>query len=504
MVSAEPSLSERFDGLAVFAGAAFALGLGLIAALERVGAPDGFVEALGPLLAFVGLCVVGIATRAPSLPDFLAARRSTPAFYGGLAFAATAAGLAIAKTSEAGDPLGFPWLATAAGLVGAALVVAPGVRAANASAAADVLATCYPAAPLRVVFAILMFCIGLATALAGFELSTDALSLALGTSRRLADGIVMAALFVSIAPGGLKGAFWSDAASAGGALLIAAIGAGLAAWTAPAPFAPLAADLDAFAAAHGDFTLSTLSVAPADVAFGLALAGFVGFTSPAIGAASPHDARRAGAVGISFALLGLACAAVALPFIRDSAGGPSHTAKTMIACATWLPTLALARAGVLAAARAAGLDLATAYARLTVLSSRRIALIRLGMAAAIALCAYVSHALVLDVGRALDLALALGLAFVAPSLAMALWLSSRASSPAAAAALAAGVATLAARHWKDLHAPQGAELWNDALLAAAASLAAGLLVALIVPARRRRIFGALSDPFADLPLDPLD
>ena len=84
MVSAGPRLSDRFDGLAVFAGAAFALGLGLIAALERVGAPDGFVEALGPLLAFVGLCVVGIATRAPSLPDFLAARRSTPRSMAGL------------------------------------------------------------------------------------------------------------------------------------------------------------------------------------------------------------------------------------------------------------------------------------------------------------------------------------------------------------------------------------------------------------------------------------
>ena len=94
----------------------------------------------------------------------------------------------------------------------------------------------------------------------------------------------------------------------------------------------------------------------------------------------------------------------------------------MIACATWLPSVALARAGVLAAARAAGLDLATAYARLTVLSSRRIALIRLGMAATIALCAFASQARILDAGRALDFALALGLAFIAPSLAIALLL----------------------------------------------------------------------------------
>ena len=133
--------------------------------------------------------------------------------------------MTIAKTSEVGRPrFHFPGSRWPGGLVGAALIVAPGVRAANASAAADVLATCYPAAPLRVAFAILMFCIGLSTALAGFDLSADALSLAVGASRRFADGIVMAALFVSIAPGGLKGAFWSDAASAGGALLIAGRG----------------------------------------------------------------------------------------------------------------------------------------------------------------------------------------------------------------------------------------------------------------------------------------
>ena len=504
MISAAPRQIDRFDGLAVFAGAAFVLGLGLIAALERVGAPDGFVEALGPLLAFVGLCVVGIATRAPSLPDFLAARRSTPAFYGGLAFAATAAGMTIAKTSESGDLLSFPWLALAGGLAGAALIVAPGVRAANASAVADVLATRYPATPLRVAFAILLFCIGLSTALAGFDLSADALSLSVGANRRFAGGIVMAALFVSIAPGGLKGAFWSDAASAGGALLIAAVGIVLAVWTLPEPFAPLAADLSALAAAHGNSTGSALSIAPAELAFGLALASFVGFTSPSIGAASAREARRAGAIGIAFSIVGLACAVVALPFIRDSAAGPSHTARTMIACATWLPSVALARAGVLAAARAAGLDLATAYARLTVLSSRRIALIRLGMAATIAICAFASQARILDAGQALDFALALGLAFIAPSLAIALFFPSRASPPAAFAALGAGLAMLAARHWNDIRPPEGAELWNDALLVAVASLAAGLLAALIVPGRRRRSFGGHSDPFADLPLDPLE
>jgi len=91
LASISPTNREQIDGLAIFAAAAFALGLGLIAALERVGAPDGFVEALGPALALIGLGAIGVFTRASSLPEFLAAGRAVPSFYGGLAFAAVAA-----------------------------------------------------------------------------------------------------------------------------------------------------------------------------------------------------------------------------------------------------------------------------------------------------------------------------------------------------------------------------------------------------------------------------
>ncbi len=323
MVSAAPIERDQVDGVAVFAGAAFALGLGLIAALERVGAPDGFVEALGPLLAFLGLAVVGVSTRAASLPDFLAARRSTPSFYGGLALAAAAAGAAIGETSDASNLISFPWLGMAGGLVGAALIVATSIRAANASAIADVLATRYPSPLTRAVFTLVLFVAGLLTTFSGYALSTDALSLALGSSRRLAEGIVMASLFVSIAPGGLKGAFWSDAASGGGALLIAGVGAGLAAWTAPAPLAPLESDLHAVVIAQATAAVAHAPATFVEIAFALALAGFFGFTAPAIGAASAGDARRAGWIGIAFAGVGLVCVGVALPFIRDSAGGPS-------------------------------------------------------------------------------------------------------------------------------------------------------------------------------------
>ena len=80
MTELSPSARERIDGLALFAAAAFALGLGLIGALDRVGAPAGFVQALGPLLVILGLATIGLSTRSANLTDFLAARRLTPSF----------------------------------------------------------------------------------------------------------------------------------------------------------------------------------------------------------------------------------------------------------------------------------------------------------------------------------------------------------------------------------------------------------------------------------------
>ena len=75
---------ERIDGLATFAAAAFLTALGLVAALARVGAPDRVVAALGPLIAVIGLAVLGVVNRTARLGDFLAARRairlSTPAW----------------------------------------------------------------------------------------------------------------------------------------------------------------------------------------------------------------------------------------------------------------------------------------------------------------------------------------------------------------------------------------------------------------------------------------
>ena len=376
MTSASPAEHERAHGLAVFAAATFLLGMGLIAVLERVGAPNGFVQALGPLLALLGVCVIGVLTRAPNLLDFLAARRSAPTFYGGLAFAATAAGLVMAMASASGGVSSLPWRGVILGLAGAALLVAPALRGAKASAPADLLATAFPAALTRVVLALALAAAGLLTAIAGFELATDTLVGAIGSDRRFAEALVMLTLALSIVPGGFKGLVWSDAACGGGALLIAAVGAGVAILMMPSPFAPLATLVNSGLAEP--VLGGPDSAIWEEIATATAIAGFFALTPPAIGARTIGQARRIGFAGLVFAGAGLALAGIALPYFGALPEGPSRTAVGLIGAATCLPALALARAGVLGATRAGGINLATAHSRLAVLSSRRIALNRLG------------------------------------------------------------------------------------------------------------------------------
>ena len=151
------------------------------------------------------------------------------------------------------------------------------------------------------------------------------------------------------------------------------------------------------------------------------------------------------------------------------------------------------------AARAAGLNLAVAYARLTVLSSRRIALSRLMMIATVALSlALLERANA--IARPLDLALALQLAFVAPSLFLALMLPRRAGSWSALAALGASAGL--AGYIFHVAMPAGPEiLMIDALAAGASGLLAGAAVAIALPRRHGFVARAGSDPFADLPID---
>jgi cation/acetate symporter len=479
---------ERIDGLATFAAAAFLTALGLVAALARVGAPDRVVAALGPLVAVMGLAVLGAVNHTARLGDFLAARRAVPPFYAGMALAATAAGLALAFGGEAANAFA-PWPAAAAGLVGAALIVGPLLRRANASAAADVLATRFKAAPIRLVFALIIFAVGGLTAAAGFAAAVDALAAAAGLSRRFAEIAIATTLIAGVVPGGLKGLLWSDAASAGAALAIAAIGAALA-WSGGGA-GGVAAEWLAIPAEPNDAAFLLRSAAGA-----FALAGFLPFAMPSLGAPQ-GEAQRAGASGLILALIAAALGAVALAgFAPGAAAARSPIAAALVGAAVWLPAAALARAGVLTAGRGFGVDLSAAYARFAVLASRRIALSRLTMLLVIGASAVAVDRGLVDPPHALAWALGLNLALVTPAVALAL--AKRGGSGSAVVLLATAAIAFAAALGPDWRLASLSQILVAALVASAIGLIAGALVALFE--RREPPVGATRfDPFADLP-----
>ncbi|MGO4871239.1 MAG: hypothetical protein ACLPGW_11615 [Roseiarcus sp.] len=493
---------DRIDGLAVFAAAAFLIGLGLVAALAQVGAPDQLVEALGPLIALFGLMIVGVANRTARLADFLAARRAVPAAYGGLAFAATAAGLVVALEAGPTGRSPLPWPAVALGLAGAALIVGPLVRRVGAGALSDVLATRFPAAPTRWAFAVTLAAVGVLTATAGLGAAVDIVVAHVGQSRRAAEIVVALALAMTIVPGGLKGLLWSDAASAGGALAIAAIGAILVWSGAGAPTTPLAETAGYWLAQPG--TRGDPASLLFDTACAVGLGAFFAFTPAATGA-PPTQGRRAGMFGLAYSVAGLALGATGLAAFWPDAGvaARSPTASALVGAATWLPALALARAGVHGAARASGIDLSTAYARLTVLASRRIARIRLAMLAVIVLAAVVYDHRLVDPQRAMVLALALNVALIAPSLVLAPLSSG--GSWTAFSALATGLAALAWRYFAAGRSAAPSDVLIGALIAGATALLVGAVVGVIAPrAPGARDEGGRADPFVDLPFEAPD
>jgi len=229
---------------------------------------------------------------------------------------------------------------------------------------------------------------------------------------------------------------------------------------------------------------------------------FFAFAPPAIGVQSGR-APRAGLYGLAFCVLGFGLGAVCLAaFPRETSGAArSATSAALIGAATFLPTLALARAGVLGASRGLGVDLATAYARLSILASARIARTRLMMLAVVALAAYATDARIVDPARAIVVALAVNLAFVTPGLILAA--VSRFRSPAAFASLAAALATLVRLGVGRSTPPR--ELLVAALVAGAVSLIAGFAVGALASWRfeaQRRT--ARADPFSDLPFETRD
>ena len=448
-------------------------------ALERVGAPDALVAALGPLLGLVGLVAIGALTRARTLLDFLSARRAAPAAFAGLALAATVGGFALgfAAAAESGEA---PWRGFATGVAIAALFVAPRWRQAQASAYADVFATRFPAPFAHVGLSLVLVASGVSLAAAGLGFAALTLEAAFHISPAAALALGAATLFLSLAPGGLSSLIWCDAATAAAGLMTLALLAALS----------FDGDFDRMAQTWGAFAQGPQAPLVTEVAAGCAAAAMFAFCQPAFAVASASAARRAGAAALVWLTLGgLAAAALGgLGLLR-----PSHAGlASLLAC---LPALSLARAGLHAVSRPAGFNLRRADNRLWVLASRRMA----GVRAGVAFGAMAAAALALASPRPTApflLGVSVWLAFGAPCAVLAM-LPGRRSAPAVAAlATSLGAAAIGRLFG---FGSAASELLVGALGAGAAGLAVGLGAYTLISDAAA---APAVDPFVDLPGEP--
>jgi Na+/proline symporter len=489
----------KIDGQAVFAGVAYLMGVGLIFLLERLGAPDGLVRALGPLFALAGLALLGVLTRSTRVPAFFTADRAVPAPYAGLAFAAIAAGFVVCLDPATGSPL--PLAGVAIGLGVSAFAVGPLLRATGASTLSDLLATRFPNALLRPYFAALLFAIGALVAAAGFEAGVDAFMSLFASSRGAAETMVAIVLALVIAPGGLAGLIWGGAASAGILLAILYLPIGLQTLAGDAPLGSLLGDAGlwvgaaarAWSAGEGIDAKAQWLIAFASA---LAVAALPPFTSMAIGGFGQREALRAGALGLCFAAL------IGLGAFIDVAlwpTPPGPMSSGLKSSAMLVAALMISAAGVHSASRGWGTDAGGAYKRFQPLASQRLARSRVLMLVVIGLCAGLAHGLAIDPRRAIVFAAALSLGLTAPLLALAF--SARATSAHAIASVLVSLATALALAALGRRIPDAGRMLIGALSAGAAGFIVGWSAA-IFSRREPEATPARRDLFIDAPLDP--
>jgi Na+/proline symporter len=496
----QSEIEMRINGRAVFASAAYLIGVGLTFILERIGAPDALVRNLGPSIALFVLALIGLLARSSRLSAVLSADRLAPPVYAGAALAAIAAGFAVVFYAQPTGARG-PLAALPAGVLVGAIAIGPLARRSGVSSLSDLLAARFPSPILRFVFAIAFFAIGALIAAAGFEIAVSSLSAFVGVSRETAIAVIAITVVLVVIPGGLAGLLWAGAATAGviAAVLLAPILSHLPSegalssliWRGGGEAAALLAQswlqLDATAPQGRilDFVAIALGFA---VTAPLLTVGFVSSTQ--------SQAVRSGIIGMVFAaLLALAffVAAPLWPKMGNVAAAGLRGSADLAAAAI------CACAGVQTASRAVAFE-ARGYGLQTVLASRRLAGARQLAVLAIALCGLVSYRQAILPSRALVDASALSLAAIAPALALAA--SQRASSVHALAAFVVSIAAIVglveSQGWIFVaeHAPMAA------LTAAAAGFAVGWAASLFGGWRSPLATAGSQTLFVEPPPDP--
>ncbi|WP_018266718.1 hypothetical protein [Methylosinus sp. LW4] len=207
----------RLDGRIALAIVTFATAYGLVALLDRVGAPERLVVLVSPYFTVVALAALGFLLHSMRVSFYYAAGRAAPAAYVGFAQAALVTGLAApfaARLTGAGSPLGV----TLGLLLGVALIGAatgPMLRKTGAFSLSDLLAARFSRMEPRLGMIAVAALTSAIVALAGYQTAVDALVGFTGAGRPFAAFFIGAAILLIAGPGGVGGVLWSACAAAG-------------------------------------------------------------------------------------------------------------------------------------------------------------------------------------------------------------------------------------------------------------------------------------------------
>ena len=469
------------DGGALFIAATLVIGVVAIAVLDRVGAPQGFVRALGPALALAVFGGAGLSVRNADLTSFLASGRRLDAFRGALALLLIVAGLAVCLYGQDSKSGLASWPFAVAGVAAGVFGLGPLLRRFGATWRSDVIATRFPGWPVRAASGLALVATAALTAYAGFRGATGVLLSEAGVDRTQAEAIVALTLALGSVPGGLASLLASAAAGSGA--FLAMLGAAIFLKGALGP-AAISAPVDG---------LQTATGLASALATGLAVGGFFALDPPAIASRSIQSSLRSArgtlllCLALGAAILSIAPGSAPIE-VTDAAigsltGGAAVTAFLAVACV-----------GAQGCSRAFGIVLNTPPRPFPTLASVRLARMRGVQLLAIAACIAANSHSALDAPIALVAAMAISLAFTLPLLALAA--IPRAGSRTAGAALIAGIAVFAYRLRLPLELERPGALLNSGLAAAAAALAIGALIAQIEPRRAiaTRPFESFVDP----------
>lgn len=362
----------RLDARIAFVVATFASAYGLVALLDRVGAPERLVALISPYFTVLALAGLGFLLHSMRVSFYYTASRAAPAPYAGLATAAIVMGLCApfaARLAGHASPAGVVW-GFLLGLAAIAALIGPLLRKTGAFSLTELLSARFPSLEPRLGMIAVAAVSSAIVALAGYQTAVDALVGFTGSGRPFAAFFIGAAILLIAGPGGLGGVLWSACAAA--AVMLAGFAlpqAALLAQNGAAPL-PIVGDAALWAEATTlieQWGLAAPGAGATDVVTtaGLAL-GLVTLAPalmPAVTTADSAGARRAGVAAlvwtlIAVALIAATVAASALALSRATVGQtPEHLPDIVYqASGSGLVQICGARVDRPAAARAACLS----------------------------------------------------------------------------------------------------------------------------------------------------